>query len=164
MQRWRQLTASQLELSARVTSLSSGRTLRQAFTVWTARLAERRQIQWRRDMRIKMKIVREKREAKLCKDALSKWRQSFQSHLSDQHYKQRLVMRVLHRWHRVIAKRDHSKAIALKFDEVRESRSLDRTWEAWRRALDTRTREAAMVKRVGLRVMADGFEIWRKRT
>jgi protein SFI1 len=162
MERWRNRTASELELYSRVTTLADTRCLRAALTIWESRLKEKRQTEWRNDMRMKMKTVREKREGKLRKDAWAKWRQSYRSHLSGQHYTERLVLRFFRRWKTKLSAVDHLEAAADGFLNGREDRAVNRCWDYWRRAVELRNAERSVVERVSLRIMEDAMSVWKK--
>jgi protein SFI1 len=134
-----------------------------AFTLWQSKLAEKRQTDWRRDMRAKMKLVRGKRESKIRKDAWAKWRQGYKSHLSDLHYNERLVLRIWVKWKGKVAGAQQLEGVAEDFDTMREGRALDKAWEKWRWTLDLKRREGLMVEQVGLRLMAAALQTWKQR-
>ncbi|KDQ61051.1 hypothetical protein JAAARDRAFT_191170 [Jaapia argillacea MUCL 33604] len=161
VQRWRALTASRRELYLRVTKLSNNRKSRAAFNIWKSKLKEKRKEEWRQGMRNKMKSIREKRELKLKKDAWAKWRQLYRSHLSDQHYAERLVLRFYGKWKRKFVDVDHLEGAAEDFARLREEKGLGRYLGLWRRAVELRNAERAMRERVGLRVMTEVVDVWK---
>lgn len=163
LQRWRQRTAARQDLYVRVCTLSDKRCLKAAMDVWKTKLKEKKQADWRDAMRARMKTVRERREAKLLKDAWAKWRQSYQSHLSEQHYNERLVTRCLKRWRARLARLDQLDAAAEHLEYVRQERQVERCWDLWRRALDMRKRERVMAGRVDMRVVGQVVDAWRRR-
>lgn len=83
------MTAQRRELHQRVATLSDNRCLKGALDLWRVRLKERRQVQWRQDMRTRMKTVRDNHDLKLKKDAWAKWRQSHRSHIAEQHFSEK---------------------------------------------------------------------------
>ncbi|KAH7912247.1 hypothetical protein BJ138DRAFT_1178988 [Hygrophoropsis aurantiaca] len=162
LRRWRNATASILEHREQIAKLADQRCLRSAMTAWKARLKEKRQIAWRNDMRAKMKITREKREAKLRKDAWAKWRQSYRSHLSEQQYNERLVMRFFRRWNAQVAKTDRMEATADEFYGAHEGRVMANCWKRWHRVLVVRDAEKMVARKVGMRVMGEVMDVWKK--
>ncbi|KAH7929761.1 hypothetical protein BV22DRAFT_1080370 [Leucogyrophana mollusca] len=162
LRRWRNATASLIEQREHVATIADNRCLRTAMAAWKTRLKEKRQIAWRNDMRTKMKITREKREAKLRKDAWAKWRQSYRSHLSEQHYNERLALRFLRRWKMRLTKADHMEAVADEFVRAHEGSAVTKCWKQWKRALAVKDAEKTVVQKVGIRVMADVMDVWKK--
>jgi protein SFI1 len=156
------MTASRRALYQRVGSVVDTRRLRAAFSCWKLRLKAKRQTEWRDGMRMKMKIIREKKEAKLRKDAWAKWRQSYRSHLSAQHYAERLVLRFLHRWRERLAKVDHMEAAADEFLYDTVGRRAEKCWDHWKVMMELRNSERVISERIDLRVMGNTLKIWRK--
>lgn len=163
LQRWRERTATRHELYQRVSALSDNRRLKLAIQLWKMKLKEKKQSDWRNEMRTKMKIVRDARESKLRKDAWAKWRQSYQSHLSDRHYSQRLVLRFFQKWKAKFGQVDDLDAVADHFAYGKEQILMEKCWDLWRRALELRRAETVMAERVGLRVMGDAMNVWKRR-
>jgi protein SFI1 len=164
MQRWRDQTASELDLYSRVSTLANNQRLRAALTSWRLRLKEKRRMDWQNDMRRKMKMVREKREASLRKDAWAKWRQSYRSHLSGQHYIERLVFRFFQRWKTRLLEVDHQEAVGDEFLGGQEHKVVERCWNYWKRTTELRNAERSALDSVGLRIMGDALEVWKKHT
>lgn len=163
MQRWRSQTASELDLYSRVTILANNRCLRVALGAWRSRTKEKKQLDWRNDMRNKMKSIREKREITLIKDAWAKWRQSYRSHLSGQHYTERLILQFFQRWKRRLSEVDHLEATGDGFLNVKEHKDVERCWSYWRRAVELRNAEKSIAESVGLRIMGDVMDVWKQR-
>lgn len=115
-------------------------------------------------MRSKMKSIREKRESKLRKDAWAKWRQSYRSHLSGQHYAERLVLRLFQRWRTRQIAIEHLKVVGDQFLDVYEHKAADRYWIYWRRAVELKISESTITERVSLRIMGDALDIWKRRS
>jgi protein SFI1 len=109
-----------------------------------------------------MKTVREKREGKLRKDAWAKWRQSYRSHLSGQHYTERLVLRFVQRWKTKLLEVDHLEAAGDEFLNGKDRRVAERCWRYWRRAAELRSAERSVVASVGLRIMGSVMDIWKQ--
>jgi protein SFI1 len=162
LQHWRTLTASRRELFYRVATLANNRRLRSAFNAWTAGVKEKRQAEWRHGMRMKMKTIREKREGKLRDDAWAKWRQSYRSHLSGQHYIERLVLQFYRHWKKRLSDVDHLEATADEFSGVMEGRATERFWNHWRRTMEMRNAERMVLERVSMRVMGEVMDAWKR--
>lgn len=109
-----------------------------------------------------MKIVREKRESKLRKDAWAKWRQSYRSHLSAQHYTERLVIRFYSRWKKQLLEVDHRNAVADEFYRATGEKAMERCWSSWKRALEMRNAEKVVAEKVEVRVMHEALTVWKK--
>lgn len=163
MERWRSQTASHIELESQVTTLANTRRLRVAFVGWRSRLKEKRQTDWRNDMRGKMKSVRENREGKLRKDAWAKWRQSYRSHLSGQHYIDHLVLRCFRKWRTRLLDIDHLEAAGDEFLRLKEAKGAERCLTYWRRAAELRNAERSVTETVSLRILASKMDLWKKR-
>ncbi|KZT68998.1 hypothetical protein DAEQUDRAFT_765781 [Daedalea quercina L-15889] len=163
LQRWRQRTAVHQDLYVRVCALSDRRRLKAAMDLWKVTLKEKKQADWRSSMRARMKAVRERREAKILKDAWAKWRQSYQSHLSAQHYNERLVSRFLRQWRTRLAYLDQLDAAAEHLEYARQERQAERCWDLWRRALEVRRQERVMAERVDMRIMGQAMDTWKNR-
>ncbi|GBE82341.1 hypothetical protein SCP_0407250 [Sparassis crispa] len=163
LQRWRERTAEHHELYKRVYELSNNRRLKLALHVWKTKLKEKKQANWRNDMRAKMKTVRENHETKLVKDAWAKWRQSYQSHLSGQQYSEKLVIRFLRRWKLRLGSLDQLDAAADHFIYAKEVEQVSKCWDMWRCTMEVRKAERTITERVGLRVMGDVMDVWRGR-
>jgi protein SFI1 len=113
-------------------------------------------------MRSKMKTVREKREGKLRKDAWAKWRQSYRSHLSGQHYTERLVLRFFQWWKTKLLEMDHLEAAGDAFFSGKDRKAAERCWSYWRRTAELRNAERLIVESIGLRIMGNAMDIWKK--
>ncbi|KAI0064613.1 hypothetical protein BV25DRAFT_1852514 [Artomyces pyxidatus] len=164
IQKWRVRLASRRELEQRVTTFADEKCVKAAFARWSARLREKRQQDWRNEMRGKMRVVRERREAKLRKDAWAKWRQLYQSHLSGQHYTERLVLRAFRRWREKLGRVDQLEEAADHYVIVREGRAVARSWDTWRKGAELRSLETALAARVAGRTLREIVEVWRERT
>lgn len=113
-------------------------------------------------MRMKMKTVRENREGKLRKDAWAKWRQSYRSHLSGQHYTERLVLRFFQRWKAKLLTVDRLEAAGDEFLSRRENAAANRCWDYWRREVELKIAHRSVVERVSLRIMENAISVWKK--
>ncbi|KAI0693271.1 hypothetical protein BC835DRAFT_1354288 [Cytidiella melzeri] len=160
---WRTRTAARRELYRRVAVLSDGRRLKAAVQLWRVKLRERKQTQWRNDMRMRMKTVRDRHDMKLKKDAWAKWRQSYRSHISEQHYSQKLVLRLYQKWRMKSVKVDRLEGAADQFVAARMKLQKERCWDLWRRSIEMRKAEAAMAERVGLRILSNVMDAWKSR-
>ncbi|RPD79963.1 hypothetical protein L226DRAFT_550172 [Lentinus tigrinus ALCF2SS1-7] len=161
-QRWRQRTAARRELFLRVATLCNRRFLKRFFQVWKTKYKEKKQVQWREDMRARMKAVRERDELRLKRELWARWRQVYLSHVSEQQFSRKITARFLNRWKDKLRQLDELDAAAEHFVYVREEKVVDRYWESWRRALDLRRAEKIMKERVGLRLMSNGMDTWRR--
>ncbi|KAI0046680.1 hypothetical protein FA95DRAFT_1542135 [Auriscalpium vulgare] len=164
VQTWRLRLQERRALEQRVDGFASKMRTKHAFAAWRDALQAKRAADWRRDMRAKMKIVRETREAKLRKDAWARWRQLYQSRLSRQHYAQRLVLRFVTRWREKLAGLDGLEEAADGFVVRREKRVLMSSLDAWRTAGEMRGLEAALAAKVAMRTVREAFAVWRSQT
>ncbi|EMD38501.1 hypothetical protein CERSUDRAFT_153416 [Gelatoporia subvermispora B] len=162
LQRWRTLIAERHEIDRHVSGLSDARRLKTAFGLWKSKLKEKRQNDWRNAMRARMNLIRERRESKLRKDAWAKWRQSYQSHLSDQHFCRTILFRFLRKWRLRLATLEEMDAAAEHFELLQQDRQLERSWDVWREALDVRKAEKILGERVDLRIITQALDVWKK--
>jgi protein SFI1 len=115
-------------------------------------------------MRAKMKTIRETREDKLRKDSWIKWRQYCHSRLSAQHYAGRLVLLTFNRWKTKLYEVDHLEAVADEFRGLSGTKALERCWNRWVHVNDITFAERILVERVGLRILGEGMEVWKRHT
>ncbi|OSD01620.1 hypothetical protein PYCCODRAFT_1445611 [Trametes coccinea BRFM310] len=162
LQRWRQRTAARRELYQRVAALSDRRCLKRAFHVWKLKHKEKRQVQWREDMRSRMKAVRERDELILKKEKWARWRQAYRLQQLERKFFHKLLMRYFDRWKNKLRKADELEAAADHFIYVKEERTLERCWDIWRQATELRVAEKFMRDRVDLRIMASALDTWRR--
>lgn len=162
LQRWRKLTTSRREVYRRVKNLSDNRCLRSAIGLWRAKLNERNQSRWREEIRTKMKTIKDKLALRLRKDAWAKWRQSYLSHLSGQHYTEHLLFRFYCRWKERLSGLEELEHTAELHLGVVEQRWVGRCWNLWKRASDMRNAERILLGRVNLRLTGNIIDIWRK--
>ncbi|KAI0781045.1 hypothetical protein BD413DRAFT_462348 [Trametes elegans] len=162
LQHWRKRAAVHRELYLRVAALSDRRCLKRTMTVWRLKFKEKRQIQWREDMRARMKAVRERGELRLKKDAWAKWRQSYRSHLSEQQLSRKLVQRFFTRWKSRLRSVDELDAVADHFLHDRDVGIVERCWDIWRHATELQIAEKAMRARLDLRIMTNAMDVWRQ--
>ncbi len=162
LQRWRQRTASRRELFLRVGSLSNRRLLKRFFQVWKLKHKERKQVQWREEMRARMKTVRERDELRVKRELWAKWRQIYLSRVSEQQLSRKVTAKFFNRWKSKLKQLDELDAAADHFIYVREEKVLDRYWESWRQAIELRRAEKTLKERVELRIMANTMDRWRR--
>ncbi|KAF9053616.1 hypothetical protein BDZ89DRAFT_1056201 [Hymenopellis radicata] len=162
LQRWRDQLASHQQLLDNVAVVADRRRLKAAFSAWKKRLVSKQHANWRDSMRSKMKIVRKKQEQRLRKDAWSKWRQSYQSHLSDQHFNKRFVLRIYQRWKERLIAVDRLEDAADQVLETGIARVAETCWNHWRRMAQLRIAERAISQRVGYRLKRQVMTQWQK--
>ncbi|TFK42645.1 Sfi1 spindle body protein-domain-containing protein [Crucibulum laeve] len=162
LQRWQSQYITRKELADRTAGLFNDRHMRRTFNTWKAKLKERKQTEWRNNMRRKMKYIKEKRESSLRKDAWAKWRQQHRSHLAMQYYSERLVLRFYTVWKRRLEELDGLEAIAEDVSRTAENSALEKSWKHWRTCLELRAAERTMAERVNLRIIGNVLDTWRK--
>jgi protein SFI1 len=133
------------------------------FQSWKVRLKQKKQAKWQNNMRTKMIAVREKREDKLRKDMWAKWRQSYQSHISQNCYAKRLVLRFFNRWKVRLAEEDHLEVLADEFQDAVMAKLAEKYWSEWRQSSKIRDAERIVIEIVGLRVVGAVLNFWKKR-
>lgn len=146
-----------------MTALSNRRCLKLACNLWKAKLREKKQANWRDDMRARMKAVRDRNEERVKKDAWAKWRQSYRSHLSEVQFSRRLLLRFFNRWKACLVQLDQLEAAAEHLRRVRMERQIELSWDLWHRAAELRHAERIMRERVDLRIMANVVDAWKRR-
>lgn len=151
------------EFYGRVGILADNRLLRSYFRAWYLRLKKHQQAAWRQSMRNKIDLIRRRREDKLRKDAWAKWRQSFKSHLSDQHYAERLVLRTFRQWRDKIRKLDDMAELADEVMHCGDHRTLEQAWNHWNNATQLRSIERLISYKIGLRIMHEAMGAWKRR-
>jgi protein SFI1 len=164
LQRWRHIAVSRLELERRVAVIADSRKLRLAFALWSSKLAERRTLAWRADMRQRMKSVRERREAEILKSAWQTWRSALKRRDADLHYRAQVLKRALEKWRDELRKVETLEDKAIEVAVAREDRNVDRVWERWRMALTMRRKEVVLAERVGHGAVRRAMQVWKLRT
>lgn len=113
-------------------------------------------------MRLKMKLVRQTHETKVLKDAWAKWRQLYQSRLSEQHHKEWIVRRSLRVWRMRLKAVEGMEGRAELFEGRREEGVIIRAWDMWRRGAELRVMEGAIANRVAKRMARNVLKVWKK--
>ncbi|KAJ7273658.1 hypothetical protein B0H12DRAFT_1090432 [Mycena haematopus] len=160
--RWRIRTAKSRERFYRVADQENNLRLRATFGVWRERTKEKKLARWRASLRSRMKTVRDKREFKLVKDAMKKWRQYYQTHSADRHYTRSLVMRYYGLWRKRLAHTDHLDDVADGLSRVFEGGILETFWYRWKHASQLQLAYRIVTDSVGLRVKTEVMDVWRK--
>ncbi|TCD64438.1 hypothetical protein EIP91_004083 [Steccherinum ochraceum] len=161
--KWRTRAAGHKALFDRVATLSNNRCLRAALNAWKAKLREKKQVQWRHDMRSRMKMVRENHERGLLLDAWTTWKQEYQGHMSDQHFSGKLVVKFFTKWRSRLVSLDQLDAASEHFVSIRESMALERSWQVWRHSMHVVKTERTMADRVALRMLSEAMAVWKNR-
>ncbi|OAX38647.1 hypothetical protein K503DRAFT_770274 [Rhizopogon vinicolor AM-OR11-026] len=161
---WQNATALSLETHARAASIADLRYLRRAMGVWKAKHKQKKQLQWRSDMRAKMKTVRERHDAKLIRDAWTKWQQNHQSLLSELQYNERIVARYFLRWKNALLKLDRMDSTADDFSRRIKGGAAHRAWKYWQKAMAARDAEKTVAHKVSLRIKGSVMDLWKKQT
>ncbi|KAG1877928.1 hypothetical protein DFJ58DRAFT_902864 [Suillus subalutaceus] len=161
---WRNATASRLEMHARAGSIANARCLRFALDVWGAKHKQKKQLQWRHDMRTKMKTVRERHETKLVKYAWTKWQQSHRSLLNELQYNERIVARFFLRWKNSLLKLDRMDSAADEFSQRIKGSAAHRAWKHWKKAMAARDAGKTVAHKAALRIKGMVMDLWKKQT
>ena len=119
---------------------------------------------WRADMRVRMQTVRSLREAALRRDAWARWRQLYQSRLTQQRIAVRLVKRCFERWKDELREMDGMKERADQMFVASEGKVVVRCWDSWVRIVELRSAEREVSKRLGTRLVRQCMAFWRQRT
>ncbi|KAG1782677.1 hypothetical protein EV702DRAFT_1232774 [Suillus placidus] len=161
---WRNATASRLEMHARAASIADARCLRFALDVWGAKHKQKKQLQWRHDMRAKMKTVRERHEIKLVKYAWVKWQQSHRSLLNERQYNECIVARFFLRWKNSLLKLDRMDSAADEFSQRIKGSVAHRAWKHWQKAMAARDAGKTVAHKAALRIKGIVMNLWKKQT
>jgi protein SFI1 len=151
-------------MHARAASIADARCLRFALDVWGAKHKQKKQLQWRHDMRAKMKTVRERHETKLVKYAWVKWQQSHRSLLNEQQYNERIVARFFLRWKNSLLKLDRMDSAADGFSQKIKGSAAHRAWKHWQKAMAARDAEKTVAHKLALRIKGTVMDLWKKQT
>ncbi|KAF7363393.1 hypothetical protein MSAN_00995000 [Mycena sanguinolenta] len=119
---------------------------------------EKKLARWRASLRSRMKTVRDKRELKLVTEAMTKWRQVYQTHSSDRHYARSLVLRYYGLWRKRLAHVDQLDDAADGLSRGIEGRILENFWYRWRHASQVQLAYRVVADNVGLRVKTEAME------
>lgn len=161
---WRNATALRLEMHARAVSIADARYLRFAMSVWKAKHKQKKQLQWRSDMRAKMKTVRERHDTKLIRVVWAKWQQSHRSLQSELQYNERIVARYFLRWKNTLLKLDRMDSAADDFSRRIKGGAAHRAWKHWQKAMTARDAEKTVAHKVSLRIKGNVMNLWKKQT
>ncbi|KAF8628451.1 hypothetical protein AX15_003966 [Amanita polypyramis BW_CC] len=164
LQRWRKSLMSHQLQRERTAKLLSRRHLKRFFDLWTNKLKVKRQEKWRLDMRIKMKAVRDKHDARVQGNMWAKWRHLYRLRLAAHSYDQHLSVAFFRRWQK---KLEHIDRLDMLADEAAQhgmKRLIIQVWGKWKRALEFSLSEKAFVEQICLKTMKNAILTWRKRT
>ena len=163
---WRNRNAQRREVYLRVAALSDRRCLKQFYRIWQQKNQERRhhrkQLEWREDMRIRMKTVRERGELRLKNDMWAKWRQSYLSHLAEWQFSRKVAARFFNKWKARLRKLDELEAAADYFEHDQDEKLKNHLWDAWRHRTELRHGEKVITTRANLRIMTHAIDLWRR--
>ncbi|TBU50663.1 hypothetical protein BD309DRAFT_944429 [Dichomitus squalens] len=163
---WRTRTAHRRELCAHVAALSDRRCLVRFYYMWKQkgkdRKHHRKQLEWREDMRVRMRTVRERDELRLKKDTWSRWRQLYLSRIAEQQFARKVLARFFERWKAKLRKLDELDAAADYFEHEQDEKLRNRSWDVWRHRTDMRVAEKTVSARVNLRIMTNAMDVWRR--
>ena len=163
MQRWQSKLAFQRQFQNQQVVEFSKHHLKTAFRVWQAKLKQKQQLVWRSEMRRKIKIIRNKLDFNIKKDAWAKWRQLQLSHRADRQYRLFLLVRFLARWKTRLRQVSEMADVANEYASHLNLKVADRYWDYWKRATVSRHRELVVIQRVDWRIMVNAFDQWKRR-
>jgi protein SFI1 len=109
-----------------------------------------------------MKTVRDKRELKLMKDAMSTWRRCYRAYSADRHYTGTLVLRYYEHWRKRLAHLDHLDDAADRLSRVLEDGVLEKFWHRWKHASQLQLAYRIVTDNIDLRVKTEVMDAWRK--
>ncbi|KAF8212289.1 hypothetical protein K438DRAFT_1806296 [Mycena galopus ATCC 62051] len=160
--RWRVRVVASKERFHRVSLQENSRHLQTALRIWREKTKEKKLARWRASLRLRMKTVRDKRELKLMKDAMTKWRQAYQTYSADRHYAKSLMLRYYERWRQRLAHTDHLHDVADRLSRVIEGGVLENFWHRWKHASQLQLAYRIVTDSVGLRVKTEVMDVWRR--
>jgi protein SFI1 len=146
-----------------VATLADARLLRRVVAIWTTKLAERRQIRWRSDMRTRMKAVRERREQGQLVTAWTKWKLAVRARVAERVHDVQVLELAVGRWKGKMRRIREMENVAEAHDERGDMRAALKAWGRWRWMSEVRHREVALAEAVNRRVVRDMWIAWKKR-
>lgn len=161
---WRNLLASRKLIYEDVALLDNERRLSAFFTLWRKKLREKQQAKWRRDMRSKMKMIKDRQNHRIFRDAWMSWRQKHQLALADKHYNRRVLLLAFLKWKELFHRIDAIEGKAEQLIALRDQRLLLQCWQTWQATTGIASAEKEMVDRVYARIIWNAWSIWRKHT
>jgi protein SFI1 len=164
LQRWRnKLSSRQLQREHAVTILGRKR-LKRFLDLWINKLNRRRQEKWRQGMRMRMKVVRDKREARIQRDAWANWRRLYHLFLAAQMREQRLLRVFFSRWRQRLEHIDRLDMLADETAQRGSKRLVMQNWSRWKRILGLSLSEKLFVERRVRKTMKSLMAMWGKQT
>jgi protein SFI1 len=163
MQRWQSKLASRRQFQNQQIVEFSKRHLKTAFRVWQAKLKQKQQLVWRSEMRKKLKIIKNKLDLNVKKDAWAKWRQLQLSRRADRQYRLFFLVHFFARWKTKLRQVSEMADVANEYASHLDLKVADRFWDYWKRAAISRHRELVVVQRVDWRIMVNAFDRWKQR-
>ncbi|KAF9069947.1 hypothetical protein BDP27DRAFT_1447443 [Rhodocollybia butyracea] len=164
---WHQRTTSRRALYERVDVFADRRCQRSFFSIWKQRIKQRikqkQQAEWRQDMRMKIQIIRQKRDRRMVKEAWVNWEFSHKLLMAERYYDGQLAVRYLQHWKTKLREFRESEAIADVFRN-RMDRVFESYWDHWRLTTDLARTEKVVADRVGLRMIGEALDTWKKKT
>ena len=163
MQRWQNKLSSRRQFQNQQIVEFNKRHLKIAFRVWQSKLKQKQQLIWRSEMRKKMKIIKNKLDLNVKKDAWEKWRQLQLSRRADSQYRLFFLVRFLARWKTRLKQVSEMADVANEYASHLDLKVADRCWDYWKRAAVSRHRELVVIQRVDWRIMVNAFGRWKQR-
>ena len=163
MQRWQSRLASRRQFQNQQIVEFSKRHLKTAFRMWQAKLKQKQQLVWRTEMRKKMKIIKNKMDLNVKKDAWAKWRQLQILLRADRQYRLFFLVRFFARWKTRLRQVSEMADVAKEYASHLDFKVADRCWVYWKRATVSRHRELVVIQRINWRIMVNAFDQWKQR-
>ncbi|KAJ4488143.1 hypothetical protein J3R30DRAFT_3695788 [Lentinula aciculospora] len=167
-QRCHQRTTSRLNMYERVDAFANRRLQRTFFSIWKARLKkrvkEKQQTEWRRDMRMKIQLVRARRDLRIVKEAWVQWGRSHKLIVADQFFYEQLVVRLSQRWRTRLQEIRENEAVADGLSRSHMWRVVESYWDHWRASTQMSHIEKVLSERVGQRIISEVLDTWNKKT
>lgn len=152
----------------RVDAFAKRRCQRTFFGFWKQRLKhrakEKQQIEWRQDMRMKIQIVRKRRDERILKEAWVQWGRSHKLVIADQYFDEQLVVRLFRHWRTRLRQNHEKEAIADDMSCSRMDKVVESCWDHWRASTDFSRIQKVVSERVGSRIVFEAFDVWKKKT
>jgi protein SFI1 len=160
--RWKTRTTENRQLLKRVSLLADTRLLRAVLHTWDARMMNRRRAATQHAMQVKLSDFRRIREQRILKDAWSKWRQSYRSHLAQQYHQERLVFQAYRRWKdRILGYRDMEiRAVQYSTDKVWTLAGV--LWCHWNAKTPIAYAERIVTEKRAKRIVRHALTIWHR--
>ncbi|KDQ18482.1 hypothetical protein BOTBODRAFT_512784 [Botryobasidium botryosum FD-172 SS1] len=160
--KWRKITEDRLNLAQRVVYVDHVRQTRAAFRKWVKRAQENKRKKWRDGMKRRLSAIRKKVDGRLKREAWEQWRFAHLENRAVNHDAVRLIRSSLLEWRVCLAHYRELETQADLFARSKDTGSLERGMEVWKRRAELRAGERIVRSWLDNRAKKEALATWKR--